>query len=56
MTLVCAMCKTVPGEIYRIAVSGHGDVIMCSHVVDCVVQIHRMVADRPNEAPVGCAA
>ncbi len=56
MTLVCSMCKAVRGEIYRIPVSGHGDVIMCNHVVDCVVQIHRVVTDQPHGAPVGCAA
>lgn len=56
VTLVCPICKALQGEIYRIPVSGVGDVIMCNHVVECVVQIHQVVADRPEEARAGCAA
>ncbi len=47
MTLVCALCKALRGEIYRIPVSGVGDIVMCNHVVDSVVQTHRLVADEP---------
>ncbi len=55
VTLLCSMCKTLQAELYPIRVSGPGDIIMCSHVVDCVVRIYRVVADRPDDAPVGCA-
>ncbi len=50
MTLVCPICKSLQGEIYRIPVSGVGDVVMCNHVVESVVQIHRVVADQGEEA------
>ncbi len=54
MTLVCALCKALRGEIYRIPVSGVGDLVMCTHVVNSVVQTHRLVAD--ETAPVGTAS
>ncbi len=56
MTLVCSMCKAVRGDIYRIPVSGLGDITLCSQVVECLLQIYRVVAERPQGAPVGCAA
>ncbi len=48
MTLICQMCKALRGEIYRIPVSGVGDVIMCTHVVESVVETHRVVAEEPH--------
>ncbi len=50
MTLICELCKAVRGEVYCIPVAGVGDLMMCSHVVECVVQTHRMVGDLSEEA------
>ncbi len=55
MTLVCALCKALRGEIYRIPVSGVGDIVMCNHVVDSGVQTHRLVAEEPAHADTASA-
>jgi hypothetical protein len=43
MTLVCQLCKMVQGDMYRIAVSGMDDLVMCNHVVESVVETYRLV-------------
>jgi hypothetical protein len=51
MTLVCDLCKTVQGDIYRISVAGLDDLVMCNHVVESVVETYRLV-EGPDLAPV----
>jgi hypothetical protein len=51
MTLVCCLCKTLQGDVYRVPIAGVGDVIMCNHVVESVVEIHRLVCDDPDVEP-----
>ncbi len=52
MTLICQLCKALRGEIYRIPVPGVGDVMMCTHVVETVVQTHHVVVESSDTAPL----
>ncbi len=51
--LLCPLCKMVPGNVYCIPVEAVGEVFMCHHVVERVVQVHHLVDGRSPEAPVG---